>query len=42
MAKFGGLSYVDMLQTIIQAVELRLDFLRVPSLVVCVQVSVAS
>ncbi|MGW8324424.1 MAG: methyltransferase domain-containing protein, partial [Desulfobacterales bacterium] len=31
MAKFGGMSYADMLQAIIQAAEQRLDFLRVPS-----------
>ena len=42
MAKFGGLSYADMLQSIIQAAEQRLDFLRVPSPVVCVQESVAA
>ena len=42
MAKFGGLSYADMLQSIIQAAEQRLDFLRVPSPVVCVQESAAA
>ena len=42
MAKFGGLSYADMLQSIIQAAEQRLDFLRVPSPIVCVQESVAA
>ena len=42
MAKFGGLSYADMLQAIIQAAEQRLDFLRVPSPIVCVQESVAA
>jgi len=42
MAKFGGMSYADMLQAIIQAAEQRLDFLRVPSPVVCVQESAAA
>jgi D-alanine-D-alanine ligase len=42
MAKFGGMSYADMLQAIIQAAELRIDFLRVPSPIVCVQESVAA
>jgi D-alanine-D-alanine ligase len=42
MAKFGGMSYADMLQAIIQAAEQRLDFLRVPSPIVCVQESVAA
>jgi len=42
MAKFGGMSYADMLQAIIQAAELRIDFLRVPSSIVCVQESVAA
>ena len=42
MAKFGGLSYADMLQSIIQAAEQRLDFLRVPSPVFCVQESAAA
>jgi hypothetical protein len=42
MAKFGGMSYVDMLQAIIQAAELRLDFFRVPSPIVCVKESVAA
>jgi len=42
MAKFGGMSYADMLQAIIQAAEQRLDFLRVPSPIVCVQENVAA
>ena len=42
MAKFGELSYAEMLQAIIQAAEQRLDSSRVSSLIVCVQESVAA
>jgi D-alanine-D-alanine ligase len=42
MAKFGGLSYAEMLQAILQAAEQRLEYLRVPNHVVCVQSGVAA
>jgi D-alanine-D-alanine ligase len=41
MAKFGGVSYAEMLQAILQAAEQRLEFLRISSATVCVQDSVA-
>jgi D-alanine-D-alanine ligase len=41
MAKFGGMSYAEMLQAILQAAEQRLEFLRISSATVCVQDSVA-
>ncbi len=42
MAKFGGMSYAEMLQTILQAAEQRLEYLRVSSPVVCVQGNIAA
>ncbi len=43
MAKFGGVSYAEMLQAILQAAEQRLEYLRVSSSpTVCVQDSVAA
>jgi D-alanine-D-alanine ligase len=42
MAKFGGVSYAEMLQAILQAAEQRLEYLRVSSPTVCVQDSVAA
>lgn len=42
MAKFGGLSYTQMLRAILQAAEQRLEYLRVPSPTVCIQNSVAA
>jgi len=41
MAKFGGMSYAEMLQAILQAAEQRLEYLRASSLTVCDQDSVA-
>lgn len=41
MAKFGGMSYTEMLQAILKAAEQRLDYLRAPSPMVCAQDSVA-
>jgi D-alanine-D-alanine ligase len=42
MAKFGGVSYAEMLQAILQAAEQRLEYSRVSSPTVCVQDSVAA
>jgi D-alanine-D-alanine ligase len=42
MAKFGGVSYAEMLQAILQAAEQRLEYSRVSSATVCVQNSVAA
>jgi len=42
MAKFGGMSYAEMLQAILQAAEQRLEYSRVSSPVFCVQSSVAA
>ncbi|MGD2151288.1 MAG: methyltransferase domain-containing protein [Desulfobacterales bacterium] len=42
MAKFGGMSYAEMLQAILQAAEQRLEYLRASSLTVCDQDSVAA
>ena len=42
MAKFGGMSYAEMLQAILQAAEQRLEYLRVSSPTVCVQGSIAA
>jgi D-alanine-D-alanine ligase len=42
MAKFGGMSYAEMLQAILQAAEQRLEYSRVSSPVVFVQNSVAA
>jgi len=42
MAKFGGVSYSEMLQAILQAAEQRLEYSRISSATVCVQDSVAA
>ena len=42
MAKFGGVSYAEMLQAILQAAEQRLEYSRVSSPVICVQGSIAA
>lgn len=42
MAKFGGMSYAEMLQAILQAAEQRLEYLRVSSPTVCAQDSIAA
>jgi D-alanine-D-alanine ligase len=42
MAKFGGVSYAEMLQAILQAAEQRLEYSRVSSPTVCIQDSVAA
>jgi D-alanine-D-alanine ligase len=42
MAKFGGMSYAEMLQAILQAAEQRLEYLRASSLTVCDQDNVAA
>jgi D-alanine-D-alanine ligase len=42
MAKFGGMSYAEMLQAILQAAEQRLEFLRVSSTAACIQNGVAA
>jgi D-alanine-D-alanine ligase len=42
MAKFGGVSYAEMLQAILQAAEQRLEYSRVSSPTICVLNSVAA
>jgi D-alanine-D-alanine ligase len=42
MAKFGGVSYAEMLQAILQAAEQRLEYSRVSSATVCIQDGVAA
>jgi hypothetical protein len=42
MAKFGGMSYAEMLQAILQAAEQRLEFSRVSSTAACIQNGVAA
>lgn len=42
MAKFGGMSYTEMLQSILKAAEQRLEYLRVPGPAVCTQENVAA
>ncbi|MFC1515362.1 methyltransferase domain-containing protein [Thermodesulfobacteriota bacterium] len=42
MATFGGMTYAEMLQTILHAAEQRLEYLRVPGPTVCVQDGIAA
>ena len=42
MAKFGGMSYAEMLQAILQAAEQRIEYLRISSPVICVRSSIAA
>jgi D-alanine-D-alanine ligase len=42
MAKFGGISYAEMLQAILRAAEQRLEYMRVSGPMVCVQGSIAA